>query len=88
MDRRRRKEIYACLPNPSEVASSSSSSAASASGLEAHREHSLVADSPSTGVGQPKQLDLEPGTAAIAPEDVDLIPEETEKAGAGVGGPN
>ena len=51
-------------------------------------EHRLVADSSCTGAGQPnpKQLDLEFGTADT--EDVDLTPEETENAGAGVGGPN
>ena len=70
------------------MASSSLAFRASAESFEAHMEHRLVADSSCTGAGQPspKQLDLEFGTADT--EDVDLTPEETENAGAGVGGPN
>lgn len=72
-------------PDSSEAASTSSSLSTPASSFAAHDEHMPVADSSTTvgGIGHPspKLLDSES-------DDVDLIREETENAGVGVGGLN
>ena len=69
----------------SEAASTFSSLSTPASSFAAHDEHVPVADSSTTvgGIGHPspKLLDSES-------DDVDLIREETENAGVGVGGLN
>lgn len=72
-------------PDSSEAASTSSSLSTPASSFAAHDEHVPVAESSTTvgGIGHPspKLLDSES-------DDVDLIREETENAGVGVGGLN